>query len=158
LEGVVRVACGQLVAHHLLARLGPLLDEVPGLRLEMVAGSEYVNLHRGEADLAVRNQRPRSSQLYARKLGRRGFAIYAAPSYLASKPAAFDRDARLCDCRWISTSSSKVPSVRWIEQHVSAGAPRIVLSDSLLVLEAAIQGAGLAVLPSLVGEAEGRLV
>lgn len=158
LEGVVRVACGQLVAHHLLARLGPLLDEVPGLRLELIAGSDYVNLHRGEADLAIRNQRPRSSQLYARTLGRRGFAIYAAPSYLASNPAAFDRDARLSGCRWISTPSSKVPSVVWIERCVSEAAPRLVLSHSLLVLEAAIQGVGLAVLPTVIGGAEGRLV
>ncbi|MEM9460150.1 MAG: LysR family transcriptional regulator [Myxococcota bacterium] len=158
LEGPVRVACGQLVAHHLITAIEPRLDEVPRIRLEFVTGSRYVNLHRQEADIALRSRRPRSAQLYARRLGTGGFGIYAAPTYTGKNPAALDERERLVQCRWISTPTNTVPSVAWIERHVDDRAPRLLVSDSLLVLEATLRGAGLAVLPTFVGEPNPRLV
>ena len=158
LEGRVRVACGQLVAHHLLAAIEPQLDEVPRIRLEFVTGNRYVNLHRQEADIALRSRRPRSAQLYARRLSDSAFGIYAAPTYTGNNPAALDERERLIRCRWISTSADTVPSVAWIARHVDDQAPRLLVSDSLLVLEATLRGAGLAVLPTFVGDSNPRLV
>jgi DNA-binding transcriptional LysR family regulator len=63
-EGLVRVAAPPGVAFDYLAPFGARLRKShPGIRLEVLAGVEYLNLSRNEADLAIRTERPRARDL-----------------------------------------------------------------------------------------------
>jgi DNA-binding transcriptional LysR family regulator len=92
-EGPVRLAVTEDFAEaFLIPRLAALRVRYPGIELELVIGDRYVDLTRGEADLAVRFQQPgggapsdpRSSlEVRARRLGTIAFAVYASRAYVA---------------------------------------------------------------------------
>jgi DNA-binding transcriptional LysR family regulator len=67
--------------------LPPVLREIrsahPGIELELVASNQVTDLHRREADIAIRGFRPTQPDLVALKI-QDGFAhLYASPAYLA---------------------------------------------------------------------------
>ncbi|ARO14497.1 LysR family transcriptional regulator [Ketogulonicigenium robustum] len=83
-EGTVRVGApdGFGVA-YLAPRLGDLLAQHPGLRIELVPVPRAFSLSRREADIAVTLERPREGRLIARKLTDYRLGLYAARSYVA---------------------------------------------------------------------------
>lgn len=155
LSGTVRIASGDLPLRYLARRLPALLAEAPQLRLELVAGAAFVSLERGDADLAVRNEAPRGDTWVSHRLHTVDFGIYATPGFVAAHPevltAPFPRDGP-----WIGFVDDAVRSARWLRSRIER-APDLALSNSLLILEAAAQGAGLALLPLYIGDDEPRL-
>lgn len=85
------------------------------------------------------------------------FAIYGETAYVRDRPEARD-ERRYAACRWIGFSppGPKVPSAVWLEQQVYRDA-WLTCSTAQAVLEAALAGAGLCVLPCFIGDAEARL-
>src|SRR3984893_1012808 len=70
LTGTVRVTCGSSLASCL--RQTPLIDafhaRYPGLRVELVISERYVDLSKGEADIAMRLGEPTDEALAGRKI------------------------------------------------------------------------------------------
>jgi len=56
-----------------------------GLRLELVVDNAVADLAKRQADIAIRLFRPREPDLVARKVATLGFALFAAPAYLAAR-------------------------------------------------------------------------
>jgi DNA-binding transcriptional LysR family regulator len=84
----VRIAVTEgLGALWLPRRLAPLARESPLLRLELLVANAVADLSSRQADIAIRLFRPREPDLVARKVGSLGFALFAAPSYLAVRKA-----------------------------------------------------------------------
>ncbi|WP_084455314.1 LysR family transcriptional regulator [Comamonas composti] len=84
--GSVRLATAENLATPLImASLGGLLSRHPGLRLEVVSGVQAVNLHRRDADLAVRMIQPEMGHLTIRRLGSLGFGLYGSPGYVQQR-------------------------------------------------------------------------
>jgi len=84
--GTVRLTCGDGFAHFVLAPALPaFLAAHPGLELEVRAGPKALDLTRGEAEVALRNFRPRERSLVVRRLGLEVQGLYAAPAYLAAR-------------------------------------------------------------------------
>jgi DNA-binding transcriptional LysR family regulator len=84
--GTVRVTCGDGFANFVVCPALPaFLAAHPGLSLELRAVPQALDLTRGEADLAIRNFRPRERSLVARRLGLEPQGLYAAPAYLAAR-------------------------------------------------------------------------
>lgn len=82
--GVVRLATSDnLATHFILPSLKGLLDHYPDLRVEVLSGVQTVNLHRRDADLAIRMVKPDAGHLTLKRLGTVGFGVYGAASYLA---------------------------------------------------------------------------
>lgn len=160
LSGTVRVACGELVGRLIARRLPALLAQSPQLHIEVFAQTGFINLARGEADIALRSQAPAGESWIVRKLGAARFGIYAASAYVEANLAALDAERRLSQCRWISFTADQadMPSARWVREHVASDAPTLRFDRSSLIIEACIAGAGLAVLPRNLGDAEERLV
>ncbi|QSQ22256.1 LysR family transcriptional regulator [Pyxidicoccus parkwayensis] len=156
--GTVRLTATEYLAHALLApRLGELHTRHPGLDLELVAGSELVDLQRGDADLALRLAPPRGDALVVRKVAEIAFAMYAARGYLrrhgAPRPGDF-RGHCVLVYRAALTSGSESEELK----RVTMGARRLLQSNSTTVLrEAAAAGLGVALLPCLSGERDSRL-
>ncbi|MEM7157973.1 MAG: LysR family transcriptional regulator [Myxococcota bacterium] len=86
LAGVVRISAGVAVASALLPRILVKLRHVyPEIEIELIASDRAAKLAVGEADLAIRNFRPKQAQLVARKVGRFEIGLFAAASYLRAK-------------------------------------------------------------------------
>ncbi|MDO5642172.1 MAG: LysR family transcriptional regulator [Paracoccus sp. (in: a-proteobacteria)] len=79
ISGVVRLATVEtLVTSLVTPALAPLLAAHPGLNVEVRFAPATVNLHRHEADLALRLIRPERGNLRMRQLAQVGFGLYGA--------------------------------------------------------------------------------
>jgi DNA-binding transcriptional LysR family regulator len=85
-SGTVRITCGDGWASYVLCPAIPaFLQAHPGLTLEVRATPRALDLTRGEADVALRNFRPRERSLVARRLGPERYGLYASARYLARR-------------------------------------------------------------------------
>lgn len=156
--GTVRLTATEYIGHALVSpRLGELHARHPGLDLEVVVGSDLVDIQRGDADLALRLAPPRGDALVMRKVGEVAFALYASRGYLrrhgAPRPGDFQGHALLA-YRANLTSGAESEELK----RLTAGARRLLQSNSTTVLrEAAAAGLGVALLPCLSGERDARL-
>jgi DNA-binding transcriptional LysR family regulator len=144
IDGTVRIACGFMVGRWLAGRLGALIEGSPELEVVIDVSVEMVNLDRGDADVALRSRRPESGNLYAKRIGHNEYAVYGAPRYVEDNPAARTEE-RYARCRWVG----------YDEAQRRAQPPQLRCTSSLLHLDAVIGGAGLGLLPTLLGEREG---
>jgi DNA-binding transcriptional LysR family regulator len=126
--------------------------------LELLSGSRPVDLHRGEADIALRSGPIADERLIVRKLCDAGFALYAAKTYLAEHPAPKDvEDLRGHRLVAFDSSMSKLPSALWIEKRTHGASIALRSRELTDMLSAAKGGAGLALLPCVLADAESEL-
>jgi len=91
-RGTVRIAASHVVGAEVLPRLlAPLLDQHPGLAIELDLSNDPADLGRHAADLAIRMTRPGQSSLIARKLADVRLGLFCAcrlsgPSRHAHRP------------------------------------------------------------------------
>jgi DNA-binding transcriptional LysR family regulator len=154
-RAIVRLAVPSGMTALFTSRLAQL--DAP-LALEIVSGARPVDLSRGEADLALRVGRPTDPELVVRKLGRSGWALYAAPAYLARRGSPRDlADLSGHDVIGFDRALANVPAARWLEAR-SARANVVLRSREMTdMVAAARSGVGLAVLSCLLGDAEPAL-
>ena len=80
IRGKVRVASIEsLITPVVVPALAPLLRMNPGLEVEVVSSPATVNLHRHDADLALRMVAPEGGNLLIRRLATIGFALSGPP-------------------------------------------------------------------------------
>lgn len=158
-RNVVRLALPSGLVALFAEDLARLARQHPELTLETVSGGRMADLRRGDADLALRIGPIKDEDLLARSLGEAGSSLYAAPLYLRDRPAPAD----LSDLSGhllvaFGAELSALPAARWLESH--AGQATVVLrtNEMVTMLEAAASGAGLAVLPCMLADADPRLV
>jgi DNA-binding transcriptional LysR family regulator len=84
LRGTVRVTCGSSLAACL--RETPLIDafhaRYPELRVELAISERFVDLSKGEADIAIRLGEPKDEALVGRKIADASWAVYASRAYV----------------------------------------------------------------------------
>jgi DNA-binding transcriptional LysR family regulator len=84
LAGQVRLSVAEGFGTWLLAPgLADFSARHPGIRLDLVTASGFLNPSRREADMAVMLARPQRGRLVVRRLGDYRLHLYAAPAYLA---------------------------------------------------------------------------
>ena len=157
-RGRVRLAVPSGFTSLFTAGLAQLCTDHPGLSLELISGSRPVDLKKGEADLAIRSGPVIDKELVARKLCESGFSLYASEAYLARRLAPSNpNDLSGHDLIAYDPSLAAVPAARWIEER-AANATIVLRSREMTdMLAAACGGAGLAVLPCMLGDAEPAL-
>jgi DNA-binding transcriptional LysR family regulator len=152
--GVVRITTVDALAVRFLApHLRRFREELPDVVLEIDSSARTLDLGRREADLALRLGRPRQQTLIARKVGRLGFRLYAAASYLDRRGApSLGRgleDHELIDDDAEQTWSAEV---KW--SHVLTAGARVAARMQTWQgrMVAAEAGAGIAVLPCFLAD------
>jgi DNA-binding transcriptional LysR family regulator len=84
LRGVVRLTCPEPVVPRIVA--SGLLDrfhaQYPDLTVEFVTSDRYLDLGKGEADVAFRSGEPADESLVGRKICDSVWAVYASKSYI----------------------------------------------------------------------------
>lgn len=148
-RGLVRVTAAPQVSHDLLAPFAALVAaRAPGIRLEVLSSVEFLDLARGEADLALRGRPPTDPDLVLVRSFEFRARVYVAEALAARLP----RRPALAELPWIAWAPpyDAVPP----NPQLRALAPGLVpafTSDNFLVHVAAAEagvGAVAVVLPS----------
>jgi len=161
LTGTIRLTCPEPIVARITR--SPLLDKLrarhPGLHVEFVMSDQYVDLGKGEADVALRSGDTTDNRLIGRKLADSLWAVYASRDYLARHPAP----AGLGDLgqhAWVGFDPSMVNhrASQWLRQAVP-GARVVATATSVLgAVHSAKASLGLAALQTGLGDAEPDLV
>jgi DNA-binding transcriptional LysR family regulator len=151
----VRLSATEFVIAEVLSpRLRHLPAGGPGLMLQSEA--EVVSLAAREADVAIRMVRPEGASLVIRKLPAITLSLHAARSYLGERREVADLSAE----RLIAYDDSygPLPETAWIERMALGGAVVLRSGSTRALLNAALGGAGIALLPDAVAARYGELV
>lgn len=159
--GIIRLTCPEPIA-FCLTQSG-ILDRFhakhPGLKVEFVLSDQYVDLAKGEADVALRSGDTDDSILVGRKIADSLWAIYASRQYIERHGApATVADLARHPLIAFEESMSKHRTVSWFKE-VAPDATYAARNTSVLgLIFAAKAGVGVAPLPMSLGDAEGDLV
>lgn len=153
LAGTVRVSAPPAFARHVVVpQVAALRRSHPGIVLELNGEQGFVDLDRREADIALRLSRPAQDGLIARKLGDLAFGLYATPEYLAAHAEA--------DWAFIARDGHPMalPQDKWLDAYRGNRPVAFRGNESGMLLEAALAGVGVALLPRFVVPAASDLV
>ncbi len=157
--GTVRITASQTVACLLLPPLlVRLQQQSPEIQIELVASDQISNLLRREADIAVRMVRPDQSSLIARKIGSLELGLYASNDYLKR----FGTPTRAGDFgkhRLIGYDTNDIIIRGFARNGVALDRDHFVIrsDDHLVAWQAALAGAGIAVLAQHVARTSRQL-
>jgi DNA-binding transcriptional LysR family regulator len=156
-RGAMRVSTSVAFGRRVL---GPLLMQFmranPDLQIDLGVDDRYVDLVEQGVDVAVRMGRLADSTLGARYLGMNPWVLVASPAFVRERDApATPQDLAARDCLIYSTVQG---DARWHFTGAGGQAESVAVkgplrSNSLsLLLEAAVEGMGIAALPRYVAQ------
>jgi DNA-binding transcriptional LysR family regulator len=159
--GVIRLTCPEPLVQRIVQ--SPLLQRLhevhPHLGVEFVTSDRYLDLAKGDADVALRSGDTDDGKLVGRKVADSLWAVYASRDYVARAGAP----STLADAAghpWIALDASLSAHrlARWMQEAVPS-ARIVATSTSVLgMLHSAQAGVGVAALPTALGDAEPSLV
>ncbi|MCP1471685.1 DNA-binding transcriptional LysR family regulator [Sphingobium sp. OAS761] len=150
--GPVRLSVAEGFGTWLLAPgLADFSARHPGIRLDLVTASGFLNPSKREADMAVMLARPQRGRLVVRRLGDYRLHLYAAPQYLAraGRPAAA---AKLRDHVLVGYVPEFIfsPELDYLDE-VEAGLEAQLRATSINMQYRMIRaGAGIGILPDFI--------
>ncbi len=150
LEGELRVTTTDSFMLSLLAPwFASFCNRYPHIVVDVLVTNTVLDLHRRDADVAIRPTREADPGLVGRRLGNVEFAIYAVPA-LCDEMA--NRDP--FEGRWIGfvDSLGASPIGRWLARSVDASRVGMRCDTFVSVRAAAEEGVGLALLPCFLGD------
>jgi len=134
-------AAGSWTTLALMPHIHFLQGEPADILLRFIAAEATLDILHREVVIGFRNKRPIEESLVCRKLAPVEFAPYG----LAEAPL-----------RWVKVLVD-TPSARWVDRHVGADA-LCEVNAPRNSLDLALAGAGIALLPTFVGDAQPTLV
>jgi DNA-binding transcriptional LysR family regulator len=156
--GVIRVTCPEPIVN----RMAPLIDRFharhPKLRVEFVMSDRYLDLAKGEADVAFRSG-DTDDELIGRKIADSIWAVYASPAYIArqGKPERIEDLSKHSLVSFDETMSNH-RVVKWLKE-IAPEARIAGRNNSVLGLVYAVKsGVGVGPLPTAIADAEPGLV
>lgn len=159
--GIVRLTCPEPIMYR-LTKSG-FVDRFhlrhPELRIEFVMSDGYVDLARGDADVALRSGDTDDGVLVGRKVADSLWAVYATQSFIEQhgRPET-ESDLGAFPLVALDLSMSSHRLLQWLADAVPQ-ANIAARSNSILGLVAAVKsGLGLGALPTALGNAEPDLV
>lgn len=164
-RGHLRVAVPLVFGRAVLAPALPrFLSSHPELYMEVRLTNRRVDPIEEGFDLVIRVGPQPDSSLLMRELGRALHAVYASPNYLKKHPK-IDHPSDLQDHTALDVLDG-AEAIEWGFQRGEESTrvritPRLDLNDAVIRRDAAIEGLGVALLPSLIcaeAEREGRLL
>lgn len=157
--GTVCITASEVIAAHLLPPiLGRLRIDHPGIELEIVASNQARDLHRREADIAIRNFRPVQPDLVARKIKDSTAHMYAAPAYLERLGrVTSEKDLARAEIFGFDRTDVMIDGLRPFGIELTRSNFPIVSSNHLVQWELCKQGVGICVMMAEIGDREPRV-
>ncbi|WP_299192950.1 LysR family transcriptional regulator [uncultured Litoreibacter sp.] len=137
---LVKISAGSWTTLALMPRIAEIAGDPADTRLRFVMNEAQLDIAHREVVIGIRNSRPTEPGLAGRKLARVDFVPYAAKG---------------APDRWIKVVAD-TPSARWLDKSVGTDAICEVTAPRNS-LDLALQGVGMALLPTFVGDALPRL-
>jgi DNA-binding transcriptional LysR family regulator len=131
----------------------------PRLRVEFVMSDKYLDLMKGEADVALRSGDTDADELVGRKIADSLWAVYASHKYIErhGKPDRVE-DLNQHSVVGLDETMTNHRAAKWLRQ-VAPNAKVVARNNSVLGLLYAVKsGVGLAPLPTALGDEEEDLV
>ena len=155
--GVIRITCPEPIVNR-IAQTG-MIDRFharhPALKVQFVMSDKYMDLHMGDADVALRSGDTDDGELVGRKIGDSVWAVYASKGYIAQhgQPEGIE-DLASHALVGFDNSMAKHRLSLWLREV----APNVELasrSSSVLGLVYSVKaGLGVGALPMPLGDAE----
>jgi DNA-binding transcriptional LysR family regulator len=159
--GVVRVTCPEPLVY--LFKQSSLLDRFharyPGLQVQFVMNDKYLDLAKGDADVALRSGDTDDNELVGRKIADSIWAVYASRGYVEKhgKPERVE-DLEKHPLVGFDETMTNHRTAKWLRQ-VAPNARIVARNNSVLGLLYAVKsGVGIAALPTALGDADEALV
>ncbi|MCS3420497.1 LysR family transcriptional regulator [Pseudomonas yamanorum] len=157
LTGTVRVTTtDSLAIDFLIPAIARLHDAHPDVRVQMDASTQFLNLAKREADIAVRNTRPDNPDLIARRIARWPVGLFASQAYIdrygAPEPGSLFEGHDLVVYQPHLQSQKDLTLV---SEPLGRGRIVAALSSSLLVRRSIAAGLGIGEIPLISGERDG---
>lgn len=127
------VICGLLPLH-----LPAFYTAHPHIRLVLQSSTQLFDLHRRQADIALRFSYPARNDLAVRRLRTIRFGFYACRSYLENLPRR--------QWQFVMLSTDNTVS-RWAEQQIGDATVVLTCNDFLIIKQAVASGLGVGLLP-----------
>ena len=159
-HGTVRLSAGEAMTAFIASRLPRLRDKLQCIEIELVASHMLANLSRREADLLIREQVPDLGSIVTRRLGSAAYAVYAAPGHdSAGREARRPSREALRRFTWIGFDDDHnyMPGQSWVLELLEGARPAVRVNNWLVLQQAVAAGAGIAVLPCYLGDADPAL-
>lgn len=160
LTGVIRVTCPEPIVYRMMQSM--LIDRFharhPKLRVEFVTSDRYLDLSKGEVDVAFRSG-DTDDELVGRKIADSIWAVYASRGYVErhGKPERVD-DLSRHPLVGFDDTLSQHRTATWL-RNVAPEARMAARNNSVLGLVSAVKsGVGLGPLPTALGDAEPDLM
>jgi len=157
-SGVIRVTCPEPIVQ----RMTPLIDRFharhPKLHVEFVMSDRYLDLSKGEADVAFRSG-DTDDELVGRKIADSVWAVYASRGYIErhGKPERVE-DLACHSLVSFDDSMKNHRVVKWLNE-VAPDAKIVARNNSVLGLVYAVKsGVGIGPLPTAIADSEPELV
>jgi len=157
-SGVIRVTCPEPIVRRMTPLIERFHEGHPKLRVEFVMSDRYLDLLKGEADVAFRSG-DTEDELVGRKLADSIWAIYASRGYIErhGKPERVE-DLASHPLVSLDESMSGHRVVKWLKETVP-GAKIVARNNSVLGLVYAVKsGVGVGPLPTAIADTEPDLV
>ncbi|KPC27752.1 Regulatory protein [Pseudomonas syringae pv. cilantro] len=149
-RGMLRIACSQSLAQAALApAVTAYLQRYPGTSADLHIGNETVDLVSERIDLAIRITNQLDPNLIARPLGHCNSVVCAAPAYLAAHGTP-SRPQELNSHNCLTYSYFGKSLWEFTHQQSPLSVPvggNLSANDSVVLLEAAVAGAGVTLQP-----------
>lgn len=159
LAGTVRLTTVESAANAwVIPAVGLLRERYPEIRVEIMASDQYVDLARGEADIAIRfGPKPTQETLIVRHLIDMLESFYASEE-MVSRLGMPEDIADMARYPLVASMDSQSATSRWLAEHVP-DAEIAQRANSLSSIIASVEsGLGAAILPCLMGDDIRRLV
>lgn len=154
--GVVRIAVAENIANHLIIpSLPALCTQYPKLRIEINTATELANMHRRDADLAIRTVQPEIGNLTIKRLGQFSFKLYASNDYIEDHPMLTDSTLEVGDHhRFIGWDQQHqyLDSARYMHQITKGRALFISTNHLLSQVHAIKAGLGIGLIPRFMAQ------
>ena len=149
--GTIRLTATDMLAVGVLPRhVAAFRAQWPGIEIEVVVADSVLDLTRREADIALRVGNPAQDTLVGRRVGRLGFAVYAAAGQ-GGPPDPADAD-------WIGYGKAHGPLSRNLARWWP-GMRQVYRTNSITAAQAAARaGIGLAALPCVLADPDPGLL
>ncbi|MCW3481031.1 LysR family transcriptional regulator [Neisseriaceae bacterium JH1-16] len=152
LQGTVRLSAPPVLASQfLMPLLAAQRQRWPGIVLDLVGEVRAANLHRRDADLAIRLSRPDEPGLVARRLGSMGYGLYGSRRWLETPRAD-----------WALLGYGEAlqggPHQAWLADYAGTTPCVLVANDFATLHQACRAGLGVTVLPHFIARGDPELV
>lgn len=161
LVGVIRLTCPEPLVPRITqaAIIDRFHERYPGLRVEFVMSDKFLDLAKGDADVALRSGDTDDNELVGRKIADSFWALYASRKYIERRGQPDSVEAiQSHDLVGFDESMLKHRAAQWLRLVAPQG--RVVArNDSVLGLLYSVKaGVGIAPLPTAIADAEPELV